>query len=92
MKGEAKRLLTIVLGNMLMAAGSAMFVVPSGFITGGVTGLALIVNHFLPLSVSALIYILSAVFLIFGLITLGKEFAIHSLTSTSLSFTSWSRP
>lgn len=84
MKREIKRLLTILLGNILMAAGSALFVVPSGFITGGVTGLALILNRIVPLSVSALISTLSAVFLLFGLITLGKEFAIHSLTCVIL--------
>ena len=67
-----------------MAAGSALFVVPSGFITGGVTGLALILNRIVPLSVSALISTLSAVFLLFGLITLGREFAIHSLTCVIL--------
>ena len=84
MKREIKRLLTIILGNILMAAGSALFVVPSGFITGGVTGLALILNRVVPLSVSTLISALSAVFLLFGLITLGKEFAVHSLTCVIL--------
>ena len=84
MKREIKRLLSIVLGNMIMAAGSALFVVPSGFITGGVTGLALVLNRIIPLSVSTLISVLSAVFLLFGLITLGKEFAIHSLTCVIL--------
>ena len=84
MKREIRRLLTIILGNILMAAGSALFVVPSGFITGGVTGLALILNRIVPMSVSALISVLSAGFLIFGLITLGKEFAFHSLTCVIL--------
>ncbi len=84
MKREIKRLLMIVLGNLLMAAGSALFVVPAGFITGGVTGLALLLHRITPLSVSALISILSAGFLLFGLITLGKEFAFHSLTCVIL--------
>ena len=84
MKREIKRLLTILLGNILMAAGSALFVVPAGFITGGVTGLALLLSRVTPFSVSALISILSAAFLLFGLITLGKEFAIHSLTCVIL--------
>ena len=79
MKREIKRLLTILLGNILMAAGSALFVVPSGFITGGVTGLALVLARIVPLSVSTLISVLSVVFLLFGLVTLGKEFAVHSL-------------
>ena len=84
MKSEIKRLLTIILGNMIMAAGSAMFVVPSGFITGGVTGLALVLNRIIPLSVSTLIAALSVVFLLFGLVTLGKAFAFHSLTCVIL--------
>ena len=81
MKREIKRLSTIILGILLMAAGSALFVVPSGFITGGVTGLALVLARIVPLSVSALISILSVVFLLFGLITLGKEFRSEEHTS-----------
>lgn len=84
MKQEIKRLLTIIFGNLLMAAGSALFVVPAGFITGGVTGLALLLSRLVPLPVSTLITLLSACFLLFGLITLGKSFAIHSLTCVIL--------
>ncbi len=84
MKNEARRLFIIVIGNIIEAAGSALFVVSAGFITGGATGLALILSRFTPFTVSAWVTILSVFFLLLGLVILGKEFFLHSLACSIL--------
>ena len=82
MKKEFGRLFRIFIGNLLQASGSVFFVIPAGFITGGMTGVALVLNHFVEVPVTVLVVALSAVFLVFGFFALGKEFALHSLACT----------
>ena len=36
----------MILGNAVLALGTAAFVVPNGLISGGVTGIGLILEHF----------------------------------------------
>ena len=74
----------IFIGNLLQASGSVFFVIPAGFITGGMTGVALVLNHFIQVPITILVAALSAGFLIFGFFALGKEFALHSLACTIL--------
>ena len=53
---NTKKLITdtllVILGNLLLAFGVTAFLVPSGMITGGATGVALLLEQFLPLHLS----------------------------------------
>ena len=49
----AGKLLLVLLGNTLYALAIALFVLPSGLITGGTTGLGLVAQHLLGRPLSA---------------------------------------
>ena len=64
----------ILLGNAAMALGIVMFILPNGLMTGGTTGLSLIVGHYTSLPISAFVFLFNAVMFILGLVVLGREF------------------
>ena len=72
----------IVLGNALYAAGVVFFILPTGLITGGTTGIALIVNHFTGLQISTFIAAFNVIMFALGYFILGRKFAMSTLVST----------
>ena len=75
----------ILLGNILFALTLKRFVMPSGLIMGGATGVALAVNRAFGLSVSGVLLVFNVSMLILGWLVLGRTFAISTLASTFLS-------
>jgi len=51
----ALEILTIMLGNIIYAVGIVLFIMPSGLITGGTTGIAIAVNHYTKLPISSIV-------------------------------------
>jgi uncharacterized membrane-anchored protein YitT (DUF2179 family) len=84
--GRAGRLMAsaalIVLGNAIYAAGVVLFILPSGLITGGTTGIALIVNHFTGMQISAFVGAFNVAMFALGYLVLGRKFAMSTLVST----------
>ncbi len=78
----AAKVLVIIAGNLLYAAGVVFFILPSGLITGGTTGIALIANHFGNVPVSIFVGVFNVIMFILGLLVLGKTFALSTLVST----------
>lgn len=74
----------ILLGNILFALTLKLFVMPSGLIMGGATGVALAVNRAFGLSVSGVLLVFNVSMLILGWLVLGRTFAISTLASTFL--------
>ena len=72
----------ILLGNAAMALGIVMFILPNDLMTGGTTGLSLIVEHYTDLPISVFVFIFNAVMFVLGLVILGKKFAMTTLIST----------
>ncbi len=72
----------ILLGNAIMALGIVVFVLPNGLMTGGTTGLSLIVENYTSLPISAFVLIFNCAMFIMGLFALGKAFAMTTLLST----------
>jgi len=81
-KNVAEKLLVVILGNILYGMTVAIFIEPSGLITGGVTGIAIVMEKMTGLSVSASTFFLNLVMFIVGFILLGKEFAATTAIST----------
>ena len=75
-------ILTIIFGNFLYATGVVFFIMPSGLITGGTTGIAIFINHYIGLPVSYFVLGFNVVMFILGLIILGRKFAFTTLIST----------
>jgi uncharacterized membrane-anchored protein YitT (DUF2179 family) len=84
--GKAGKLITnvalIVLGNAIYAAGVVLFILPTGLITGGTTGIALIINHFTGMQISTFVGVFNVVMFALGYAVLGRKFAMSTLVST----------
>ena len=79
---ELLRLLMILIGNILDAAGFVLFVSGSGLITGGTSGIGLFLSRQTGIPTSVYVFIINAVMLVVGLIFLGKRFALSTILST----------
>ncbi len=70
--------------TLLMAFGIYVFRFPNNFSFGGVTGIAVVVAKFAPISASSMTFILNISLLIVGVIVLGKEFGLKTAYVTVL--------
>ena len=77
--------LALLAGNALYSLTVVLFLVPSGLITGGATGIALAANRMAGLPVSAVLLAVNVVMLVVGWVLLGRRFAVSTLASTFLS-------
>ena len=77
--------LSIVVGNAMYALTVVLFLMPSGLITGGATGIALAFNKVTGLPVSAVLFVVNVAMLLLGWWVLGRRFALNTLASTVLS-------
>lgn len=89
-----QKIIMILLGNLLYSFAIAFFILPSGLITGGTTGIALFVNYLTGLEISVFVLIFNIVMFIIGFIILGKTFALSTVLSSvaypfMLSFAQW---
>lgn len=75
----------IILGTFLLAFGSVIFLTESELVAGGVSGIAIIIQHFVnfPIYDIMVASIMSALWLL-GLIFVGKDFALKTLLSSLL--------
>ncbi|MCB5941636.1 YitT family protein [bacterium 210820-DFI.6.52] len=87
MKQAAKQIRSVgvvVLGNAILTFAIAAFVLPNRLISGGVTGIALVFEHFFAMDVSAGVAVANGVLFLAGAVVLGKKFALTTLLSTLL--------
>ena len=84
-----KQVALVLLGTIVLSFGCAVFIIPFELVSGGATGLAIVIDAILPneifginvtvdLIVGALVWVLFFI----GLIVLGWEFAAKTLLST----------
>lgn len=79
---DLKKLFFVLLGNTIYSAGIAAFILPTGMITGGTTGLGLIVNHFYGVPIELFAAVFNIIMFILAIFILGKTFALTSMIST----------
>ncbi|MGN0295136.1 MAG: YitT family protein [Lachnospiraceae bacterium] len=77
-------LFLVAAGNFLYVLTVQLFLLPSGLVTGGTTGIALTVHHFFHIPVTQFVLLFNVVMLIAGFLILGKQFAATTLASTFL--------
>ncbi|MCF2681843.1 YitT family protein [Faecalicatena contorta] len=85
MKNWKKSIFTIagvLLGNLLLAFTVAAFVVPYGIVMGGATGISLTISHYVPVSLSTIIFVVNIILFLVGAFVLGKTFAFTTIIST----------
>lgn len=76
---EVFHIVFIIIGGVLAALGLEAFLIPNGFLDGGVTGVAIIASKFIGLPVGALIGILNIPFVVLTWIKLGKKAAFRTV-------------
>lgn len=82
-----KQYMQITLGVILMSLGFYFFFVPMSLNTGGVGGLAIVVNKWINaewFKISYFVYALNIILLIISFFTLGKKFFIRTIFPTIL--------
>ncbi len=77
-----KKIFFVLLGNTIYCVGIVAFVLPTGLVTGGTTGLGLIVNHYFGVPIELFAAIFNTVMFLLAVVLLGKAFALTSLIST----------
>ena len=75
-------ILMILIGNTTYGLGVILFVLPTGLITGGTTGLGLFFQHSLGLPLNIFIAVFNIAMFLLGVWVLGKKFAITTIVST----------
>lgn len=73
-----KQSLLIILGVLAAGFGLKGFLIPNGFIDGGITGISLLVSHLTPVSISLIIFVLNAPFILLARKQMGNAFAIKT--------------
>jgi uncharacterized membrane-anchored protein YitT (DUF2179 family) len=76
---KIKRLLLILVGNLISAIGINFFIVPNKLLSGGLTGLALVFNILHPLNVGLIVLLMNIPLFILAWRKLNRDFAIYSL-------------
>lgn len=78
-KHEISELFILFLGVLSASFGLKGFLMPSGFIDGGVTGISLMINGLSGISLSFLLVCFNLPFLILAYFSVGKRFAVKSV-------------
>ncbi len=72
----------ILLGNAVYALAVTAFILPTGLVTGGSTGLALVFYHGAGVPVTLFVSAFNLLMFLVGLAVLGRQFALTTLLST----------
>lgn len=80
-KRKIKKILLVILGSVILGVGTGIFLNPYNIISGGVSGIAIIINHFTSLSTNMMIMALTWGFFLLGWVLLGNEFAAKTIVS-----------
>lgn len=85
MKAFLKSLPVVLVSALIYQAGVVFFILPSGFITGGTTGLAIIFLRLFGIPIAAFVGVFNVLMFLLGLLFLGWSFALTTLASTVAS-------
>jgi uncharacterized membrane-anchored protein YitT (DUF2179 family) len=75
---------SLVLGNALLAFLVAAFVIPHGIITGGATGLGILIGRLLQVDAALVVLAFNLVMLALGGIVLGRKFLVSTVAGSVL--------
>ncbi len=75
-------ILLVIIGNIVLAIGTGLFLVPANIVAGGMSGLAIIGNKLFGFDIDISVAILSWFFFFIGLVFLGKKFSLQTLLGT----------
>lgn len=78
---HAGTLMTMLLGSLLVAFGFNMLLIPYGLLSGGVSGISMMIGYATGGNIGWLYFALNFPILVWGLVSLGKRFILWSIVS-----------
>jgi uncharacterized membrane-anchored protein YitT (DUF2179 family) len=82
MKQKLNFILSVIIGNVLLAFAICAFAIPNDIMLGGSNGIALFLQQFIPIRLSVLAGAINVALFLLGFLFLGWKFAATSLMST----------
>ena len=79
---NVKKIAIIVAANLMFSFGAAYFLVPSGMISGGVTGLAIGLDNGFGIPKDVTVWVVQVALFLAGLLVVGKQFALTMLVGS----------
>ena len=79
-----RNIVLVIIGTLILAFGTAIFILPFDLVAGGMSGLAIVIDALIPIeaiTVDVIITVLTWGLFLLGLIFLGKDFAMKTLIS-----------
>ena len=76
--------LLVIAGNILYTLSIKLFLLPANLMSCGTTGIALVMNHFLNIPMTAFIFVFNVAMLIVGWLVLGRHFVMNTILSSVL--------
>lgn len=86
--GHVKSILLVIAGTLILSFATAVFILPFNLVTGGVSGLAIVIDRIVPhdilpfVTIDLIVTALTWFLFFVGLVILGREFAMKTLIST----------
>lgn len=82
MKKKILRIVIVLVGTLILAAGVELFILPYNILSGGVAGIAVLLQPFLHVDKTLTANILVIVLMFVGLVILGKKFFLDTVLSS----------
>ena len=84
-KGMLQEYLLIVLGSLLYAVSTLLFIFPHTLVLGGTSGISVILESFLTISAGMILMIINSFLILLAFVLLGKEMGIKTLVGSVLT-------
>lgn len=81
-----KTVMYLGIAIFFMSLSFNLFQAPNGLVTGGVTGIVLVLNGLFKVSIPSTTFIINAIFLILGLYFIGKDFFFKTILASLLFY------
>ncbi len=81
-RGKPLSVLLVLLGNILYALSVKLFLLPANLVSGGTTGLGLVVNQLTGIPLTVFIFAFNVAMLLLGWKILGRQFALTTVFSS----------
>lgn len=79
-----KEIAAILIGMFFVSVAVYYIMMPGGFVVGSLSGLVMVLAHFIPMSVSNLTFILNLLLLLAGFLLIGKDFGAKTVITSFL--------
>lgn len=77
--------LVILLGSVLYALSTHLFIFPAALLLGGTSGVSVILNAFIPFSAGSILTVINVLLLIAAFFILGKGMAVRTFVGSTLT-------